>query len=114
MNPILKNLPEKIETQRLSIEITRPGEGTEVNQAILDSFEELHKWMPWAPKKPTIDESEISIRQAYARWILREEFRFSLRVIAVSEIIDGLEPSVNLASIDWQKFEQLVRDLFEK
>ena len=34
MNPILKDLPDKIETERLSIEITKPGDGDEINQAV--------------------------------------------------------------------------------
>lgn len=76
---ILRDFPDSMQTARLSIEVTKPGDGTEINRAILESFEALHQWIPWARKKPTAEESEISARQAYARWILREEFRFCIR-----------------------------------
>lgn len=36
------------------------------------------------------------------------------RIIASEEVIDSLDSATNLANMDWQKFEQLVRDLFEK
>jgi len=36
------------------------------------------------------------------------------RIIASEEVIDTLDSSQNLALMDWQKFEQLVRDLFAK
>src|ERR1035437_6590006 len=36
------------------------------------------------------------------------------RIIASEDIIDTLDSTTNLAMMDWQKFEQLVRDLFEK
>ncbi|MBF4693974.1 restriction endonuclease [Fusibacter ferrireducens] len=36
------------------------------------------------------------------------------RIIESDEVIDGIDPSNNLAEMDWQKFEVLVRDLFAK
>ena len=36
------------------------------------------------------------------------------RLIAADEVIDGLTPYTNLALMDWQDFETLVRDLFQK
>lgn len=36
------------------------------------------------------------------------------RIIESEEVIDSLDSSKNLATMDWQKFEQLVRDLFAK
>ena len=36
------------------------------------------------------------------------------RIIEADEIIDSFDPSNNLAEMDWQKFEVLVRDLFSK
>jgi restriction system protein len=36
------------------------------------------------------------------------------RIIASEDVIDSLDNTTNLANMDWQKFEQLVRDLFEK
>ncbi len=73
MNPILLDLPVPIQTPRLHIRPPQPGDGLLVNQAILESFETLHQWMPWADHKPSIAESETFVRTAQAQWILRQE-----------------------------------------
>jgi ribosomal-protein-serine acetyltransferase len=72
--PILLDLPEKIETPRLIVRCPRSGEGKVVNEAVLESWEDLGPWMPWARgKKPTIDESEENVRIGLTRWITRED-----------------------------------------
>ena len=40
--------------------------------------------------------------------------RADSRFIEARDVIDGLEGSTNLASMDWQDFEHLIRQLFEK
>lgn len=42
--------------------------------------------------------------------ISRDDKRF----IAAKEVIDGLDSRSNLAAMDWEDFEQLVREIFEK
>lgn len=78
MKPILLNLPVRIITKRLILRPPMPGDGAELNAAILNSFDKLHVWMPWAMNKPTVEESEENARRAYAQWILREDLRFSI------------------------------------
>jgi RimJ/RimL family protein N-acetyltransferase len=73
-NPILLEMPVPIRTPRLLIRHTMPGDGPEINRAIRDSFDDLTKWMPWAEKIPTLEESEAFARQSYAKWHLREDF----------------------------------------
>jgi Restriction endonuclease len=36
------------------------------------------------------------------------------RFIASYEVVDGIDNSVNLAAIDWQDFENLIREIFDK
>ena len=56
-----------------------PGfDGAGINAAILESMKELNTWMPWARELPSIDDSELSVRRATAKWILREDLRVSL------------------------------------
>lgn len=74
MHKELIEIPEIIETERLLIKVVKPGDGQAINEAVLESWETLGKWMPWANgKKPTIEESEVLCRQGYARFILRED-----------------------------------------
>lgn len=78
MNPILIDLPMPIRTPRHLIRNPLPGDGPAVNAAILDSLKELQPWMPWAEKAPTLEESEVNVRESYAQWILRQDLRLSV------------------------------------
>jgi RimJ/RimL family protein N-acetyltransferase len=76
--PILLDIPMPILTPRLILRPPGPGDGAELNAAVLETFDVLKDWMPWADHKPTLDESEENVRHAYAKWILREDLRISL------------------------------------
>jgi ribosomal-protein-serine acetyltransferase len=72
INPILIDLPVPITTERLILRPPQIGDGIIVNNAVLESFEELNQFMPWAKEKPSIEETEIFVRQAAANWILKK------------------------------------------
>ncbi|WP_343796982.1 GNAT family N-acetyltransferase [Bacillus carboniphilus] len=78
MDPILLDLPTKIETERLVLRIPQPGDGKVVNQAICESIEELRPWLSFAKKKPSIEETEADVRIAHAHFFLRKEIRFHI------------------------------------
>lgn len=54
------------------------GDGQVVNSAIRASINELRPWMPFAQQIPTAEETEINIREAIAKFILREDLRFHI------------------------------------
>lgn len=70
--PILRDIPDSFETERLLICAPRPGDGPAINEAVLETFESLKRWMPWADHIPTVEENEAYVRQAAANFILRE------------------------------------------
>lgn len=72
MDPILIDLPVPIKTQRLLLRPPQIGDGAILNAAVLESFENLRYTMPWAKTKPSLEESEIFVRQAAANWILKK------------------------------------------
>jgi RimJ/RimL family protein N-acetyltransferase len=76
MEPLLIDVPEQIETDRLTIRMPRPGEGAAVNAAVAESFDELHRWMPWAATMPTVADSEAQSRRAHGRFLLREDLSY--------------------------------------
>ena len=76
MDPLLIDIPEEIETERLIVRIARPGEGAAVNEAIRESIAELQPWMPWAQTCPTPEESETHGRRAHARFHAREDLTY--------------------------------------
>ena len=71
--PILLNIPDSFETERLIIRAPRAGDGQTVNDAVRESFENLRPWMPWATKLQEVHETEENVRRGAVRWILRED-----------------------------------------
>jgi RimJ/RimL family protein N-acetyltransferase len=76
MDPLLLDIPEEIQTERMVIRIARPGEGAAVNDAIRESIAELQSWMPWAKTCPTPEETEAHARKAHARFHTREDLTY--------------------------------------
>ena len=73
IEPVLIEVPERIETERLVLRCPRRGDGAVVNAAVLASLDELRPWMPWAGAAPTLEESEAHCRRQQGRFILRED-----------------------------------------
>lgn len=73
MDPLLIDVPERIETERLVLRCPRRGDGAVVNEAVVASFAELQPWVPWAGAMPTVEESEAQCRRQRGRFILRED-----------------------------------------
>lgn len=73
-NPLLLDIPDRFETERLIIRAPRAGDGPAGNAAIRESLAELRPWMPWADPAPTVDETEAVYRRGAARWLAREDF----------------------------------------
>ena len=97
MNPILFDIPLPIYTPRLLLRPPQPGDGPELNRAIIESFDALSVWMPWAKTPPSIEDSEENVRRAYAKWILREDLRISI----FDKTTGKLAGSSGLHRINW-------------
>lgn len=93
-NPILIDLPEQIETERLSIRWPCPGAGIVVNEAIRETFADLKTWMPWAQTLPSVEESEARARSAHAKVLAREDLPVHLFRKDTGELVgcSGLHP----------------------
>lgn len=76
MEPILKDFPEQFETERLLIRAPRPDDAEEVNQAIIESIDELRPWMSWAKEKPTLSQTAENMRRAHGKFVLREDLMY--------------------------------------
>jgi RimJ/RimL family protein N-acetyltransferase len=71
--PLLLDLPERLETPRLTLRPPLPGDGPAVNEAIVETIDALRPWMPWATPTPSVDESEVWCRKAYADFLARRQ-----------------------------------------
>ncbi len=101
MNPLLMDVPERIETARLLLRRPQPGDGAALNTAVCESLAELRPWMPWAQATPTPEESELHCRRMHARFASRED----LAVFVFERGSDGgagaLLGGSGLHRIDW-------------
>jgi ribosomal-protein-serine acetyltransferase len=77
LHALLIEIPERLETERLTLRATRAGMGATINEAILESFPDLRAWMPWAQQAQSLEDSEKHCRDAQAKWHSREMIDFS-------------------------------------
>jgi RimJ/RimL family protein N-acetyltransferase len=75
---MLMNIPVPIQTRRLLIRPPLPGDGLELNLAVKESQQELEPWVHWASHTPSLEDSELNVRNSYADWILRRDLRLLL------------------------------------
>ena len=102
-NPLLLDFPESFESERLRIGAPRYGEGAAMNAAIRESLNELKPWMPWAAEAPTVEASELNVREARLKFLRREDLRLQLFRKDNGEFVGGS----GLHRIHWEarKFE---------
>ncbi len=103
MKPILLDIAEQFETERLIIRVPRTGGGAALNLAIRESHDNLRPRMPWAQTLPTPEESEEWCRSAYTKFVARTELPLQLFLKDGSTLVGGS----GLHDIDWKvrKFE---------
>ncbi|MNI31146.1 Ribosomal-protein-serine acetyltransferase [compost metagenome] len=101
--PILLSVPESFESDRLLIRAPLFGDGAALNEAIAESIAELRPWMPWAQEVPSVQDSEINVRQARLAFLERKDLRLHFINKNTGEFIG----SGGLHRIDWKarKFE---------
>lgn len=76
VEPILRDLPEWFESERLSIRPPRPGDGSMVLEAVRDSLADLRRipaLMRWALAEPSIESSERFCRDGYSNFLARRD-----------------------------------------
>ncbi|MDN3920880.1 GNAT family N-acetyltransferase [Roseateles violae] len=100
MNPLLIEVPEAIETERLLLAAPRAGIGPALAAAIGESVAELRPWMPWAQQAPSIEDSEAVARRQLADFVLRKDLCFQIydRAAAGRRLLGG----TGLHRMDWE------------
>ncbi len=95
--PILLDLPDQFETERLILKAPQVGDGYMINEAIRESHAELKPWLTWADPLPSPEKSEEMNRVSVTQYLKREVFRSN-----VIQKSDGLLVGVtSLHHIDW-------------
>lgn len=71
--PILIDLPMPIETDRMILREPRFGDGAALHEAKMETWDMLHRWMPWAKEKSTVLEDEKVMREAHVNFLQRTD-----------------------------------------
>lgn len=100
-DPCLINIPTPIITPRLILRPPQIGDAAALHAAILESFDLLTQWMPWAKEKPTPEESEIFIRQAAANWILKKNEEPYLPLFMFDKTTHDFVGATGFHHFDW-------------
>jgi RimJ/RimL family protein N-acetyltransferase len=106
-DPLLIEVPERLDGQRTLLVMPRAGAGAEMALVITQSLSHLRPWMVWAQDAPTAESSELVVRRMHADFIARRDLCFHM----VARRADGspgrLLGGSGLHRIDWavRKFE---------
>src|SRR3972149_12108181 len=92
MNPLLLDLPDELESERLTLRVPRAGDGAEENAAVRESTAELLPWMPWAQNIPGVEESEARCRRVWADFLARKDIGLHLDLKDTHTLIGGSGP----------------------
>ena len=95
--PILLDVPERIETERLELRGVTSGSGARTNAAVVASIKEVARYMPWANPTPTVENTEEWCRQAHAKFIAREQFHYHFFLKGTDDFVG----TVGLFNIHW-------------
>jgi len=92
-----EDIPQAFESERLDIRCPRQGDAALVHAAVVESFNEIQPWLPWAKSLPTIDEFVKTEREAREKYERGEDLRFNLFLKGTDTHIGGS----GLHRIDW-------------
>jgi RimJ/RimL family protein N-acetyltransferase len=88
--PILRDLPESLETPRLRLRPPRAGDGPALHAALAETLADLRRFLaslPWVASEQTVATAEAYCRNAQANFVLRKDLAFLLFDRASGEIV---------------------------
>ena len=101
-DPILIDVPERLETPRLLLLMPRAGMGPALNRTVLEAQESLKPWMPWAHETPSVEQSEAIVRRMQAQFLKREHLAFYVHERGPDGSVGALIGGAGLHTLDWK------------
>ncbi len=107
MDPLLIDIPERLDGERTVLLAPRAGLGAEMAVVITQSLSHLRPWMPWAQDAPTAEASELVVRRMQADFIARRDLCFQIYARKPDGSAGRMLGGTGLHRIDWavRKFE---------
>lgn len=98
-NPVLLDIPDEFETERLLVRAPRPGDGAATNASVLETLDDLRRFpasMPWAMEDQPVEKTEEYARRVWCggdeenerSWKVAERFGFEHEGTLESERCD--------------------------
>ena len=100
MIPSLRDVPDRFDTERLTICCPQPGDGPLVHDAIvasLDALRAVPASLPWAMAEPTLEGAEQYCREGRAHFMMRS----MMPMLMFLKDSDTLVGTVGLHAFDW-------------
>jgi RimJ/RimL family protein N-acetyltransferase len=97
---LLRDIPLQLQTERLLIRCPRPGDGSLVHAAVVESLVALREFpasLPWAMFEPSVAASEKFCRQGQANYLLRTKLPMLLFLKGSNTLVG----SSGLHNMDW-------------
>ena len=91
-DPLLLDLPDQFETERLLIRAPHTGDGPVVHEAIMETLDDLRRFpssLRWALETQTLERAESFCRRGAAFWLLRADLPMLLFRKADGEFVGG-------------------------
>jgi RimJ/RimL family protein N-acetyltransferase len=70
--------PERITLDGMLLRRWTPADAPALHAAVLESFEILHPWMPWAAEPPKPDDQEAFVASAVGQWNMGEAYIYGI------------------------------------
>lgn len=97
INPLMLDVPEEIETERLSLQAPKRGDGPALCEALQESVAAMASLGEWVEKSLTPEGAEADIRKSIVQFASREHIRYNIFDKATSQLIGG----AGLYRTDW-------------
>src|SRR5215470_14453711 len=101
MDPLLVDVPTRVETTRLILRPLRAGDGAVLHEALVESIAELRRslwFIPWIAEEQTPDSAELRCRKSEANFLARIDLPF----LAFEKSTGRLVGSIGLHRTDWE------------
>lgn len=80
-------LPEQITTRDWLLRRWSHDDAQASLAAVNESFEQLHRWMPWAAELPTLSHQQEYLASARRRWDVGEAFEYGIFSTVTKELV---------------------------
>jgi RimJ/RimL family protein N-acetyltransferase len=69
-------MPASVETERLILRLPGPEDAAQINAALRESFDDLHRWMDWARDLPALEETTRHVEIMRSAFLAGQDYSY--------------------------------------